>query len=72
MTNFDLYFGNMNNYFLETYGLMFTVIFCKIGLILTYFLTNINNFDLFFDKYDLLLTDMTNFDLFLANMANLD
>ena len=31
-----------------------------------------NNFDLFFDKYDLLLTDMTNFDLFLANMANFD
>ena len=28
-----------------------------------------NNFDLCFDKYDLLLTDMTNFDLFLTNMT---
>ena len=55
----------------------FYIIFCQIGLILTYFLTNMNNFDLcfdkyeyydlIFDKYDLLLTDMTNFDLFLSN-----
>ena len=26
----------------------FTLFFCQIGLILTYFLTNMNNFDLYF------------------------
>ena len=54
MTNFDLYFGNMT-YFWQIWIILH---YFFIGLILTYFLTNMTNFDLFFRQI------WTNFDLF--------
>ena len=44
MTNFDFYLANIILFLAN----MTNFILCFIGLILTYFLTNMNNFDLYF------------------------